>query len=815
MVHLTKLRAQSVRGLPRSWPDLSIAERGIVLCGDNGVGKSSFVDALEYALTGQSTLYPNNRLGVSWEKGSPHVRDGDPSVWVEIHTKGGVVKVTPNMLLQNLPEEARIWAARARQSTFVLRRHMLVDFINCEPSKRYSALEPFLNLSTYDIVENALKHWLDDLNTSYASLEAERNGLQTSLLNTFGVASGTTVTEERLLSALNPQLRKVALTECNRLADAPVIRAAVETQLGGEGISQRVAQLGALKNALDQAGLPNSLLSLIRSLREAVQSLERERTQLGRQILEDWLTRGKQIIESSPAGECPLCEQPVDRTKLLARLAERIDQECTVATANALVGERKRALLIPARPMLARMHTLHQTWNRVFADFPAEYTDAVTLLRDIVSSAEDDSIDSTALIAVENRTAASLASHSAALGKVEAEIRAEGGGERRAGLLSARDMLARLTADLPAYRDLQDRLRLVRYQRDVVSRLHGHAVDARKSAVQEVFDRVASLANRFYDILHSGESIGSSALNMRRSTARSTELTTRFDGKSEHPLLYYGESHLDTLGLCYCLAFRRQEADDFSEFKILVLDDVLHSVDAAHRTLFVRLLGDEFNDHQLIVTTHDSIFFGQLRQRLGGACTFSRIVGWDFELGPRFAKFGTDLDKLILGDPREMQPEDVAASAGRLLEGTLRIVTENLGISLPVKFERPYTIGDLWPPQCKACKKQKGFLLARPGLTEQVESTYWVRNACGAHPDQSVSPVTNQEMLEFRDAVLAFINATLCPGCNTSITKRANGDWRCECGVLDYERTLATARGESAPPQHDMVSDAGMARGEN
>jgi AAA domain len=705
MVHLTKLRAQSVRGLPRSSPDLSIAERGIVVCGDNGAGKSSFVDALEYALTGQSTLYPTNRLGVSWERGSPHVRDGVPSVWAEIHTRGGLVNVTPDLCLQNLPEDARIWVARARQSTFVLRRHMLVDFINCEPSKRYSALEPFLNLSTHGTVETALKHWLDELNTSYASLEVDSNGLQASLLSTFGVASGTAITEERLLSAVNRQLRNLKLTECHDLTDVPVIRAAVETQLGGEGISHRLAQLGALKNALDQAGLPNSLLPLIRSLREAAQSLESETARLGRQILADWLTRGKQIIESSLAEECPLCEQPIDRTKLLARLDERVDQERTVANAKALVGKRRQALLIPAKPMLLRMQTVHETWSKVFADIPAEYADAVTALRDIVASAEDGGIQPAELVAIESRATASLASHSAALKKVEGEILAEGGGERRGGLLSVRDMLGGLTGSLTAYRVLQERLDLVGYQRDVVNRLHGHAVDARKKAVQEVFDSVASLANRFYDILHFGESIGKSTLSMRRATSHSTELSTMFDGKPEHPLLHYSESHLDTLGLCYFLAFRRQEADNHPEFRILVLDDVLHSVDAAHRGRFVHLLGDEFADHQLIVTTHDSIFFGQLRQRLGGACTFSRIIGWDIELGPRFAKFGTDLEKLILGDPKEMQPEDVAASAGRLLEGALRSVTENLGISAPVKFERPYTIGDLWPPLCKACKK--------------------------------------------------------------------------------------------------------------
>jgi predicted ATPase len=43
------------------------------MCGENGTGKTSFLDALEYSIAGTSSLFGNNRLGVSWELAAPHI----------------------------------------------------------------------------------------------------------------------------------------------------------------------------------------------------------------------------------------------------------------------------------------------------------------------------------------------------------------------------------------------------------------------------------------------------------------------------------------------------------------------------------------------------------------------------------------------------------------------------------------------------------------------------------------------------------------------------------------------------------------------
>jgi recombinational DNA repair ATPase RecF len=73
-----------------------IGERGLVVYGPNGVGKSSLVDAIEFALTNDSTLYAEKRQGVNWQVGAPHIRGGRMSVY-----RGGISMETWNKRLKS------------------------------------------------------------------------------------------------------------------------------------------------------------------------------------------------------------------------------------------------------------------------------------------------------------------------------------------------------------------------------------------------------------------------------------------------------------------------------------------------------------------------------------------------------------------------------------------------------------------------------------------------------------------------------------------------------------------------------------------
>jgi hypothetical protein len=70
---------------------------------------------------------------------------------------------------------------------------------------------------------------------------------------------------------------------------------------------------------------------------------------------------------------------------------------------------------------------------------------------------------------------------------------------------------------------------------------------------------------------------------------------------------------------------------------LLILDDVVTSYDADHRRSIAAMLAGEFENFQVLLTTHDERFFVYLKDQLGDRrWQFKRIVRFDPDHGPRF-----------------------------------------------------------------------------------------------------------------------------------------------------------------------------------
>ena len=86
----------------------------------------------------------------------------------------------------------------------------------------------------------------------------------------------------------------------------------------------------------------------------------------------------------------------------------------------------------------------------------------------------------------------------------------------------------------------------------------------------------------------------------------SRDSTGRFEKLTE----YYNEAKLHTIKLLLLLtAALYNGSDGRGDDRVLVLDDVISSMDAANRTMFIELLADFFMDYQKIVFTHSISFF--------------------------------------------------------------------------------------------------------------------------------------------------------------------------------------------------------------
>jgi hypothetical protein len=158
----------------------------------------------------------------------------------------------------------------------------------------------------------------------------------------------------------------------------------------------------------------------------------------------------------------------------------------------------------------------------------------------------------------------------------------------------------------------------------------------RNEEIQRLFDELQSDLAHFYEALHPGEGHHALSLAMDLRKRGSTDLQLDFyDRSDQDPRAFVSEGHLDSLGLCIFLAFVRRFNGDWP---LLVLDDVVTSVDAAHKSRIARLLFQEFPDHQLFITTQDGRWFNEIRriQAEMGRDNVQNLVieTWSLEKGP-------------------------------------------------------------------------------------------------------------------------------------------------------------------------------------
>lgn len=781
---ITNLKLNSLRGIPSGWPALQIGERGLVVLGPNGAGKSSIVDGLEFAITNSSSLFSENRSGVSWNTASPHIMGGKLKVDLTLKFNGQDYILTT---ASKPAGEVSKWLGEAAKSRFVLRRHMLLKFIEGTPKDRYSRLEPFLNLQQFIELESSLEQISGAMKTAAVAAEAAASKVEQKLRAVFSLADDTDVSEDCLFDILNMSLSKLSIGALENNSNFEQVESLVDAELRGYAQDTRLSSLQNLKTELQKLTLPVTYRPLLDHLRASLHDLKTEEMASSGNIPADFLIKGKNIISATAAMSCPICEQSIEREALVLRLNERIDADSRLIGAQNAVKAAKRAALNPIGHLAQAIEQFLGDWQEVMPiPLDEKYRQTRDLLMDAVT-ALNEKIDAQTVQELSIRFSATIESHENAAALIAAQIDQEAGGERRQLLAEARDMLRALQKDWKTHEILLTRVNVAHRRRRVAERIHGHAVESRKRTVQIILEEVAGIANRFYDDLHPGEKIGNSKLLIRANQEGSVTLQTEFYGKEGPPLLHYSESHLDTLGLCYFLALRKRESQSSPSFKLVVLDDVMHSVDSRHRAKFAALLSREFADHQIILVTHDEIFYQKLRHSIGSKCKFLSITDWDINRGPFLGDASTDLD-VILDEQlqRSKSSRDLAAACGRFFEWFLRNVTENLNIAIPARFSRNHDIGSMWQPLASKMRKQRYFYGRWPTICEEIEAHGWVRNMVGAHHNETDAPPEPTEVRNFARSLATLYGSMYCDSCETFLVKSGDHDWHCKCGTLRY-----------------------------
>jgi hypothetical protein len=227
---------------------------------------------------------------------------------------------------------------------------------------------------------------------------------------------------------------------------------------------------------------------------------------------------------------------------------------------------------------------------------------------------------------------------------------------------------------------------------------------ARESAIQKVFEQIAATVLDFYHRLHDfggvNERSECTAIELKptsRASAGGLRLAIQFLGlaDSKDPRAFLSEGRLDSLGLCLFLATVRIFNPPGS---LLVLDDVLTSIDKEHRRRVGELLFQEFADYQIILTTDDEHWHDLLNsstRALGiqGKWSFVKVENWTIDFGPAVSEVDSSWE-FIDAHLTEVDYRELGGPFRLILEDFLKRTAAKLEIKVKFKFDGKYTAGD-------------------------------------------------------------------------------------------------------------------------
>ena len=123
MLQIKQLKVKACRGI-LNVPELNIDKGGLILCGDNGTGKSSFVDAIEKVLVKKCGSIERHIAGLSWGKLDTHKKsasssnyncttDGSTDYPINLDTNDASLPFAVKKLVEACKQESFIYDERA------------------------------------------------------------------------------------------------------------------------------------------------------------------------------------------------------------------------------------------------------------------------------------------------------------------------------------------------------------------------------------------------------------------------------------------------------------------------------------------------------------------------------------------------------------------------------------------------------------------------------------------------------------------------------------------------------------------------------
>lgn len=702
-MRLIELEIENVRGIRH----LELKPQGgnFAVWGPNGSGKSAVVDAIDFLLTGEITRLTGKGTGnISLSKHGPHIdcKPDDAKVRAIIKL-GGIdepIEISrcmgrPKSLICKDSDRASVEQILrlAQRGHHVLTRREILRYITAEGSTRAQEIQELLNISE---IENIRKGLVKVQNDFSKDLESARKALRTAegaVCATLGISTFDwkitlhQVNQKRAVFG-KPPITVLHSNEIKRDLSLPPAAS------GSQTINVTLFQndIDNLKKVLEPTS-QTRIIELDTRLRYILQDIRKNPKLLRTLSLRDLISLGIALIDET--GTCPLCETAWSPGELRKFLESRLATADVAQQTTSEVTELTKAI---SAPIASTLGSLHKVIAIVY----------LTNLKNELSILEKWQIDLEALLdditsviskyPKEQTCTADVACLMAPkevdkfLDKAILQVREkfpEATPEQ-----TAWDTLTRLEENLKALEMAQQQFNDCELFWKRAVTLTTKFENARDSVLGTLYDEIKDRFVDLYKALHEDDEKGFTA-NIKPAGA-ALDFEVDFYGRGVHPPhALHSEGHQDSMGLCLYLALAERLTGGLLD--LVILDDVVMSVDADHRRQLCHLLATAFPQRQFLITTHDKTWSTQLKCE-GVVRTRSMVefYNWNVDTGPQVNSEAELWDQIR----KDIEKNEISAAAARLRHGSeeyFSMVCDALQAPVKFKLNGRWELGDLLP----------------------------------------------------------------------------------------------------------------------
>ncbi len=699
MTRIKKINLEGFRGVQSNFVlDLEKTGQPLLLYGDNGSGKSTIADAIEWFLFDKVSHLKGEEIAKKHDgiRNKDISESQETSVELEfsnnsfngkkeLKVKGDKyqVKTTPND-----KDKFKEYLSKTNKENIVIRNDQLINFIVSTKSERLADISELIGYGEVTKLKGILRKAVGDISSAIKAkaYESQITSKQSQLLETI---KANVYDDTQFLKAVDNIVKPLKLEGAiDNWEKLNALKKELEKVEIGEDEKNKAFIKEALSRLNSQEEVYSKLVEDHKDFVSSYEELVKNKEKIKGLRLKLLLDSAREAIEKQyhENESCPVCLTEMPTKDLLSQIKVRVEELKVLEENKTNLDESRNYCLIQVKEAIepysdiSRDDLLNKEIFKKLSGKIKKIFQSLELSKEELSkniNLADECQYNALNVSLDDRT--EIISD---FNEIDKQIKPSANPKIKIG--QAIVLAESLYKD---YVQLSKEKEAIKAQRDTLERIYNDFTTAQKQELERFLGTISSDMNSYFKFMNPNDDIDQVELKTIENTdgdfvGIAYHLNNFRGATLEAPKAYMSESYLNCLGLCLFLA----SVKSFNkENKFFVLDDVVSSFDKKHRTLFARLLSEKFSDWQPVVLTHEDEWFSILASMVRGKNWKIKTTKWNNKTGTSVELKIPDLKSQIDKKFADNDSLGLGNLLGRYTEALLKQLCENLEARLPFR----------------------------------------------------------------------------------------------------------------------------------